>query len=79
MDASQIRFRWAMMGIPQLLFDENQNWFNGGRKTFSKNGAEGVPIAVQVKRNPTSNHKVVDLIPGFAQWVKDLALLWAVV
>ena len=25
--------------------------------------------------NPTSNHGVADLIPGLAQWVKDLALL----
>ena len=28
--------------------------------------------AAEVK--PTSNHKVVGLIPGLAQWVKDLAL-----
>ena len=28
--------------------------------------------------NPTRNHEVARLIPGLAQWVKDLALLWAV-
>ena len=26
--------------------------------------------------NPARNHKGVGLIPGLAQWVKDLALLW---
>ena len=29
--------------------------------------------------NPTQNHEVVDLIPGLAQWVKDLELPRAVV
>ena len=29
--------------------------------------------------NPTRNHEVACLIPALAQWVKDLALPWAVV
>ena len=29
--------------------------------------------------NPTRNHGVASLSPGLAQWVKDLALRWAVV
>ena len=29
--------------------------------------------------NPTRNNEVVDSVPGLPQWVKDLALLWAVV
>ena len=32
-----------------------------------------------VETNPTGNHEVVGLIPGLAQWVKDLALLRVVV
>ena len=29
--------------------------------------------------NPIRNHEGAGLIPGLAQWVKHLALLWAVV
>ena len=34
----------------------------------------GVPIVTQWLTNPTRNHEIVGLIPGLAQWVKDLAL-----
>ena len=33
----------------------------------------GVPIVAQWLMNPTGNHEIVRLIPGLAQWVKDLA------
>ena len=36
----------------------------------------GVPIVGAAETNLTGNHDVAGLIPGFTQWVEDLALLW---
>ena len=44
-----------------------------------KNGQFRVPVMAKWLMNPINNHEVACLIPGLSQWVKDLALLWAVV
>ena len=37
--------------------------------------AQGISVVSQWVMTPTSIHEDLDLIPGLAQWVKDLALL----
>ena len=43
---------------------------------LKKKNKRGVPIVAQQVKNPARIHEEVGLIPGRAQWIKDLALLW---
>ena len=44
-----------------------------------RNYSGGVSVEAQWLTNPTRNHEAASSITGLTQWVKDLALLWAVV
>ena len=48
-------------------------------KSCNKSVSGGVPIVAQQLMNPASIHEDEGSIPGLTQWVKDLALLRAVV
>ena len=49
------------------------------KKLRQKKVKAGVPVMAQWLTNPTRNHEVVGLIPGFTQGIKNLALPCAVV
>ena len=50
---------------------KQKNWL-----IIRKFSSYGVPVVAQWLTNPTRNHEVSGSIPGLAQWVEDLALLW---
>ena len=39
---------------------------------MTKAVVEGIPVVAQCVTNLTSTHGVMGLLPGLAQWVKDL-------
>ena len=69
---TNLNVRWPFKDV---LKTKTKNFFLNN-KIFLKNG---VPIMAQWLTNTTRNHEVAGLIPSLTQWVKDPALLWAVV
>ena len=59
----------------QLIYQKKPRLFSGQKTISSKNGVGGVPMVAQWLTNLTGNHEVTGLVPGLAQWVKDLVLL----
>ena len=52
-----------------------RNLKKGHKGTYLQNKNRLTGILVVAPQNPTRKHEVASLIPGLAQWVKDLALL----
>ena len=44
------------------------------KSKWSTKKAEGVPVVAQQVKNPANIYEDVCLIPGLAQWVKDMVL-----
>ena len=72
-----LKFRWKHKGykISKTIFKRKIK-LEDSRLNFQN---LGVPVVVQWLTNLTRNHKVADLVPGLAQWVKDPSLSSAAV
>ena len=53
-----------------IVTTKNTDFHNAPRRTIKFND----PFLATVVTNPTSNNEDSSLIPGLAQWVKDLVL-----
>ena len=83
--ASNLTKRWNRMRTKKKSLDLTMNSpcclpekFQKRKRSIKETGV-GVPIVAQQVTNPTSIYEDASPTPGLAQWVKDPALLWAVV
>ena len=76
-------FQYPLWNFPlwtiQLIVKDKRTEIFSGCYFFKNKTETGVPLVAQWLTNPTRNHEVVGSTPGLTKWVKDLALLWAVV
>ena len=62
-----------------IFFDLMFSFFFINPEVVIKIFNEEVPFVGQQLTNLTSNHEILGSILGLAQWVKDLAVTWAMV
>ena len=67
-----------MKGLLKVILARTQKGNKGGIEKASisfENKNTGVPVVARWVTNPNGIHENSGLIPGLAQWVKDLVLL----
>ena len=67
------------MSVVTMIFHKGVKDYSMWKRIVLLRKFLGVPIVAQWLTNPTRNYEVADLVPGLAQWVKDLVLPYAVV
>ena len=66
--APPIGFPFTLLSETTFVNDRTASFLASSRIKYS-----GVPVVAQGLTNLTKNHEVAGLIPGLAQWAKDLA------